>query len=144
MKVIGRQERIDLPELGYRAIKAKVDTGAYGNALHCTEIEVIIRDGKELLAFTLLDERHPEYKEERQYVDEFTDKLVKNSSGEKEHRYTIDTVVVFYGKKTRACFSLTDRSTMKYPILLGRKFLKGKYLVDVRLKDVSHKKKGKK
>lgn len=144
MRIIGRQERIDLPELGYRAIKAKVDTGAYGNALHCSEIEVIERDGKEVLTFVLLDESHPKYKEERQYVDVFTDKLVKNSSGEREHRYTIETVTVFYGKKTRTCFSLTDRSSMKFPILLGRKFLKGKYLIDVRLKDVSYKKKGKK
>jgi len=144
MKIIGRQERIDLPELGYRGIKAKVDTGAYGNALHCSEIEVIERDGREVLTFVLLDDSHPEYKEERQYVAEFTDKLVKNSSGEREHRYTIDIVTVFYGKKSRTCFSLTDRSTMKFPILLGRKFIKGKYLVDVRFKDLSHKKKGKK
>ena len=144
MKIIGRQERIDLPELGYRGIKAKVDTGAYGNALHCSEIEVIERDGREVLTFVLLDDSHPEYKEERQYVAEFTDKLVKNSSGEREHRYTIETVTVFYGKKSRTCFSLTDRSTMKFPILLGRKFIKGKYLVDVRFKDLSHNKKGKK
>jgi len=144
MIIIGRQERIDLPELGYYAIKAKVDTGAYGNALHCSEIEVIERDGREVLTFVLLDDSHPEYKEERQYVEGFTDKLVKNSSGEKEHRYTIETVTVFCGKKTRTCFSLTDRSTMRFPILLGRKFIKGKYLVDVRFKDLSHKKKGKK
>lgn len=144
MKIIGRQERIDLPDLGYYAIRAKVDTGAYGNALHCSEIEVIERDGKEVLTFILLDDSHPDFREERQFVEEFTDKTVKNSSGETEHRYTVETETIFGGHKAHTCFSLTDRSSMKFPILLGRKFLKGRYLVDVRLKNVFHKKKGRK
>lgn len=61
MNIFGRHERIDLPDFGYSQIKSKIDTGAYGNALH-------------------------------------------------------------YSK-------------MKFPILLGRKFLKNKYLVDVGLKN---------
>lgn len=143
MIVIGRRDRIDLPELGYSNIKAKIDTGAYGNALHCTNIEIINRDGLDLLSFVLFDSSHHRYKDKRQYFEDFTDKLVRNSGGDTEHRYKIETEVIFLGQKFRAGFTLTDRRTMKYPILLGRKFLRERYLVDVNLKDVSYKQKQK-
>lgn len=144
MTIIGRRDRIDLPELGFSNIKAKIDTGAYGNALHCTNIEIIKRNGKDVLTFILFDDTHPRYRNKRHYFAEFTDKLVKNSGGETEHRYKIVTDVIYFGRTYRAGFSLTDRRAMKYPILLGRRFLRGRFLVDVNLKDVSYIKKMKK
>lgn len=141
MIIIGRRDRIDLPELGYSNIKAKIDTGAYGNALHCTDIEVIRRNEKDCLSFVLFDSTYPGYEERKHYFEDFTDKLVKNSGGDTQHRYKIVTDVIFLGQKYRAGFSLTDRRAMKYPILLGRRFLRGRFLVDVDLKDVSYKQK---
>ena len=138
MLTIGRKDRIDLPELGYKNLKVKIDTGAFGNVLHCTNIEIIEQEGSEMLSFILLDPGHPKFRPERQYFKDFKDKLVKNSSGGTEHRYIIETLTVFCGEKVRANFSLTDRNQMKYPILLGRKFLKGRFLVDVNLKDISY------
>jgi hypothetical protein len=139
LTVIGRRDRIDLPELGYKNIKAKIDTGAYGCAIHCSMIKVVRLQGKEVLSFILLDPDHPAYQDKIHYFDLYTDKLVKSSSGESEHRYIISTDVVIFRKRIRTDFSLTDRSDMKYPILLGRKFLRRRYLVDVRLKEVSYK-----
>jgi hypothetical protein len=139
LTVIGRRDRIDLPELGYKNIKAKIDTGAYGSAIHCSMIKVVRLQGKEMLSFILLDPDHPAYQDKIHYFDLYTDKLVKSSSGESEHRYIISTDVVIFGKRIRTDFSLTDRSDMKYPVLLGRKFLRRRYLVDVRLKEVSYK-----
>ena len=136
---IGRRDRIDLPGLGYKNIKAKVDTGAYGSAIHCSEIEVIVRDGKEVLSFVLLDPSYSRYKKTKCYYEHYTDKLVKNSGGETEHRYTIVTDTVIFGQTIETEFSLTDRSRMKYPILLGRKFLANRFIVDVSLKEVSFK-----
>jgi hypothetical protein len=49
MIVIGRSDRIDLPELEIFDIEAKVDTGAYGCALHCHHVEIVHRDGKAIL-----------------------------------------------------------------------------------------------
>lgn len=138
MVIIGRRDRIDLPELGYSNIKAKVDTGAYGSALHCNHIEVIQKEGRDVLTFELLDPGYPQYREKKCYFESFTDKLVKNSSGETEHRYSIRTDAVIFGKQITTEFSLTDRSEMKYPVLLGRKFLRKRFLVDVRLKEVSY------
>jgi hypothetical protein len=144
LTIIGRRDRIDLPELGYRNIKAKVDTGAFGSAIHCSHIEVVRRKGKELLSFILLDQDHPGYREEVHYAEHFADKVVKSSSGEAEHRYIITTDVVIFGKRFPTEFSLTNRSDMKYPVLLGRKFLRKRFVVDVRLRELSYKHKRKK
>ena len=143
LRLIGRRDRIDLPGLGYWNIKAKVDTGAYGSAIHCSHMKVVQRDGKPCLSFMLLDPEHPEFREEVHYASHFHEKVVKNSSGEGEQRYIIKTEVVLFGKSIPTEFSLTDRSDMKYPVLLGRKFLRRRFIVDVRLKDVSYKRKNK-
>ena len=142
--VIGRRDRIDLPEMDIKGIRAKIDSGAYGCAIHCSDIGIVTAGGKERLGFVLLDPEHPQFTGTVHYFEHFRDKKVKNSGGETEHRYSIVTDVVIFGQKIRTEFSLTDRSRMKYPILLGRKFLRGRFLVDVSLRDVSHKKKGKK
>ncbi|MEM7110400.1 MAG: RimK/LysX family protein [Bacteroidota bacterium] len=136
--VIGRQDKIDFPELGLSNIDAKIDTGAYGSALHCHHIEVLKKGGSEVLTFKLLDPSHPEYDNKVFTFKEFGDRRVKSSSGQSEHRYTIKTQIEIFKKKHNVEFSLTDRANMKYPILLGRKFLNTRYVVDVQLKNVSH------
>lgn len=138
LRIIGRRDRIDLPGLGYWDIKAKVDTGAYGSAIHCSHIKVVRRKGKNCLSFMLLDPEHPEFREEVHFAAHFSEKMVKNSSGEGEQRYIIKTEVVVFGKSITTDFSLTDRRDMKYPILLGRKFLRRRFMVDVRQKDLSY------
>ena len=137
MRIIGRRDRIDLPEFELYGIEAKIDTGAYGCALHCHHIEVVNIDGKDMLSFKVLDPSHKEYEEQTFYSETFNDKLVKNSGGATEHRYTIRTSITIFGEKKNVEFSLTNRENMKYPVLLGRKFLSKVYLVDVRLKNVS-------
>jgi len=137
MNVIGRKDKIDLPELDLFDIEAKIDTGAYGCALHCHQTEEVLHNGKRVLSFKLLDPGHPEFDGRDFYAANYSYKSVKNSSGEIEDRYTIKTDVIVFGKKRTLEFSLTDRSEMRYPILLGRKFLTKHYLVDVQLKDLS-------
>ncbi len=144
MITIGRKDKVDLPDLGLFDIQAKIDTGAYGCSLHCNHIEVKRENGKEVLVFQVLDPEHPLYEDRYFYFDEFSDKLVKNSSGKTEHRYTIKTDVIVFNEKKAFDFSLTNRKKMKYPILLGRKFLKNRFVVDVKLKDLSFKLKNEK
>ena len=138
MIVIGRKDRIDLPEFNLSDIEAKVDTGAYGCALHCHAVKVFLRDGKECLSFQLLDPSHPEYENKTYITENFSNKKVKNSGGIVENRYTIKTEIVIFAEKYVLDFSLTDRKNMKFPILLGRKFLNKKYLVNVALKNLSY------
>lgn len=144
MITIGRQDRICLPGLNLPDLPAKIDTGAYGSALHCHHVAVIKEEGKEILTFDVLDPSHPAYEKQVFRFEKFGDKVVKNTGGEPEHRYTIETEVSIFNETHMVEFSLTNRAQMKVPVLLGRKFLRNRFLVDVNLKDLSHKLKKKK
>ena len=138
MLVIGRMDYVDFPEWGLTGIEAKVDTGAYGCALHCHHVEVIDQEGQPVLRFKLLDPDHPEYNDRYLHATRFSEKSVRSSSGQVEHRYSVKTKLRLFGRSYRTEFSLTDRQQMRYPVLIGRKFLKKRFLVDVSVKDVSY------
>lgn len=143
LKTIGRRDKIDLPELGLFDIEAKIDSGAFGCALHCHEMEEVYKNGKKILRYKLLDPGHPIYNNKQQETSFFGTKKVKSSNGQFEDRYTIQTEIVLFSKSYNLEFSLTNRNEMKYPILLGRQFLKNRFVVDVAVKDLSYKKKSK-
>ena len=137
MRTIGRRDHIDLPQLGLNNIEAKVDTGAYGCTLHCHHIEVVKKKGIPVLSFMVLDPEHPEYDDKVYWAETFSEKTVKSSTGEKENRYTIKTELVLFNKRYKVEFSLTNRKKMRYPVLIGRRFLTKRFIVDVRQKDLS-------
>jgi hypothetical protein len=126
---IGRRETIDFPELGLMGITAKIDTGAYTTALHCHDI----REKNGILYFKLLDPTHSDYTEKEQKFTDYFQKEIKNSFGETEKRYMIKTIIKIGSKRIKSLISLTDRGTMRYPVLLGRKILKNRFIVDVTL-----------
>lgn len=128
-QLIGRREVIAFPELGLYEITAKIDTGAYTTALHCHDIKE--KDG--VLYFKLLDPTHPDYNEQEQKFSTYTQKEIKNSFGEVEKRYIIKTIIKIGTKRIKSVISLTDRGNMRYPVLIGRKLLKNRYVVDVAL-----------
>ncbi len=135
-EVIGRIVLIDLPRLGFASIPAKTDTGAYYCSLHCHFINVKVEDGKKILCFNLLDPSHAEYQERTIfYKRKFIEKQIKNSFGDTEIRYLIHTGIRIHGRRIRAWISLTDRGNMKYPMLLGSRLLRNKFIVDVSLKE---------
>lgn len=127
--IIGRREEVDFPELGLYGITAKIDTGAYTTALHCHDIQ----ETGGVLQFKLLDPSHPEYNEQVQAFTEFTQKGIKNSFGEIEKRYIIKTSIKIGERRIKAVISLSDRGKMRYPVLIGRKLLKNRFIVDVSL-----------
>lgn len=131
MKLIGRREYIDLPLLGIEHIEAKIDTGAYTCAIHCDHISIIKTGDKEVLRFKLLDPSHPEYNNKEYQFDTFTTKKIKNSFGEMEERFIVKTLIRIGRKKINTTISLSDRANMRYPVLIGRRLLKGKFIIDV-------------
>lgn len=137
---IGRKDKINLPEFNIYNLDAKIDTGAYGNALHSHKIEIKVANGTETLHFRLLDPTHPEYEAKDFKTSSFRIKTVKSSTGHEEERYVIKTDLLLFDQKITTEFSLTDREKMKYPVLLGRKLLKGRFLVDVSKRNLSFKK----
>ena len=127
--VIGWIDKIDIPEFGLQEIPAKIDTGANRSAIHCSEILLSNSNGEEEITFHIpLDSSHGI---NIFHAKTFFKKRIKSSSGHVEERYIIKTEIVLFGKKFRTTFSLTDRTEMKYPILIGRKLLKSRFVVDV-------------
>ncbi|CAA6804972.1 MAG: hypothetical protein sometimes fused to ribosomal protein S6 glutaminyl transferase [uncultured Sulfurovum sp.] len=133
-KIIGRKETISILDLELYDLDAKVDTGADSNALHCDHIEI---DENNIVHFTLLDEVHEAYHGKRMQIPLHELKRVKSSNGEIQKRPSIKVDVEFFGKKYKTVISLTDRSEMKFPMLIGRKFLAKRFLVDVSLENLA-------
>ncbi|NCO01111.1 MAG: clan AA aspartic protease [Epsilonproteobacteria bacterium] len=127
-KVVGRKELISIIDLELFDIDAKVDTGADSNALHCDDIFI---DADNFVHFMLLDKVHPSYHGKKMVMPLYKVKKVKSSNGVVQERASIKVDVEFFGKRYKTVVSLTDRSDMQYPMLIGRKFLSGKFLVDV-------------
>lgn len=132
MQILGRSDRVDLPKLGLVNIHAKVDTGAWNCCLHCSGAQVI--DGK--LHFVLLDEEHPEFTGKPFVFNKFDQREIRNSFGETELRYVIKTTIVIFDRRIRAEFSLSNRGNLRFPVLLGRKILRDRFLIDVTRKDL--------
>lgn len=139
--LIGRTDIIDLPEFSLHAVKAKIDTGAYTSAIHCSKIKLIKEDGKNFITFHIPGSRIHGQGKKIYKTDDFILKKIKSSSGHMEERYVITTDILIFNKRIKTEFSLSDRSTMKYPILLGRKLLAKRFVVDVAVTNLSFKNK---
>lgn len=139
MQILGRYDRVDLPELGLYNIHAKIDTGAYTCSLHCHKAEVV--NGK--LEFILLDEEHPEFTGMKLVSEKFEKRNIKNSFGEVEKRFVIETSITIFEEVITTKFSLSNRGSLKFPILIGRKILRNRFLIDVKRKNVSSREKRK-
>lgn len=135
MEILGRSDRVNLPGLGLKNIHAKIDTGAYTSSLHCSRAQVV--NGR--LEFVLLDDEHPEFTGMIFTADTFTQRMVKNSFGVAEKRYTIQTAIQIFNETILAEFTLSDRDALRFPILLGRKILRDRFLIDVTKKNLSYK-----
>lgn len=134
MQILGRSDRVDLPGLGLYNIHVKIDTGAFTSSLHCSRAEVV----NGVLEFVLLDDEHPEFTGMKFVFNEFTERQVKNSFGVAERRYVITTSIKIFDEEIVAEFSLSDRDALRFPILLGRKILRDRYLIDVTKKNLSY------
>jgi len=130
---IGWKEQIDLPEFGLTGIPAKIDTGARTSVLHCSHIRLIQRDNKRFVEFVPLDASFQDAwgKQQKWTLPFHSERTIKNSFGQEENRYVVKTVVRMFGQEYPIELSLRDRSDMEFPMLLGRSFIREKFLVDV-------------
>jgi len=137
MQILGRYDRVDLPELGLHNIHAKIDTGAYTCSLHCQKAEIV--DGK--LVLILLDQEHPEFTGMKFVFSNFEERDIRNSFGEVEKRFVIETSIKIFEEVITTEFSLSNRGSLKFPILIGRKILRNRFLIDVTKKNISFREK---
>lgn len=132
-KIIGRTDKADFPLLDLFDIDIKIDTGAYTSSIHCHKVIVI--DG--MLKCLFYDKGHPHYNGKEIIFKTYDTAKVKSSNGIVQKRYKVKTTIILFNKKYSINLTLSTRSDMKYPILIGRKFLLKKFIVDVNEKNVS-------
>ena len=133
--LIGRTDIVDFPKLELFDIDIKVDSGANTSSFHCHSIE----EENKVLKCQFLDPKHEKYHEKYFIFEEFTQKMVKSSNGIAENRYLIKTEILIFNEIHSIELSLTERGSMKFPVLLGRKFLSKKFMVDTAKKNLSFK-----
>jgi hypothetical protein len=133
-KVIGRFDKADFPLLHLEDISIKIDTGAYTSSIHCDNI--VIKDG--VLHCTFLDEEHKLYNDKEFTFNDYDVVTVKSSNGQSQERFQVQSTIKLFGKIFKISLSLSARQEMRYPVLIGRKFLTKKFIVDPELKDVSY------
>jgi len=135
--IIGRKDIADFEKLNLFGIGVKIDSGAYTSSIHCHKIEKIDKNGEQYLKCNFLDPGHPQYHEKEFCFWDFKLRNIKSSNGMVEERVSIITEISIFQKKYPIELTLTERLEMKHPVLLGRKFISKKFLVDTSRKNLS-------
>lgn len=138
-QIIGSTDRIDFVDAEIFDLPCKIDTGAAISVIHADRVRIIEKNGTEYLSFKLLDKKHPQFNNKEILTTNFKEKRIKNSFGVAEDRYQVKLKIRVFQKIYTASFTLTNRKQMTYPVLLGKKFLNGKFLVDVSQTNLSYK-----
>lgn len=127
LPVIGQNE---LVSIGTRAIDvpAKIDTGADSSSIWASDIKVK-RDGT--LVFKLFGEGSPYYSGKVFRRSDYKVAAVRSAMGQEQIRYRTYLPVKIGGRTIRVLFHLSDRSKNNFKILIGKRTIAGKFVVDV-------------
>ena len=127
---LGWREWVALPDLGLPAIKAKIDTGAKTSALHAYYTEPYQLDGVEMVKFLI----HPVPRNHDFFVECHTPIIdyreVTDSGGHREMRFVIESKLVIGGQNWPIELTLTNRDTMRFRMLLGRRAMENRAVVE--------------
>ena len=118
--IIGSEEIVSFPEVGIDSINARIDTGATTSSLGVKKIQ----EKNGVLCCTMPNKQTVCFRD-------YKKKVIKSSFGHTEERYVVKLLINISGRNIRTDFTLANRSKMKYTVLIGRKLLKGKFIVDV-------------
>jgi hypothetical protein len=129
-RIVGWVERVTVPPLDF-PVKAKLDTGARTSSIHAEDIERFVRDGEKWVRFTIAVE-DPDDVVHRERLERplYRNVRIKDHDDASDRRAVVELELCLDGRTERAQFTLADRSRFLYPVLLGRRFLGGRFVVD--------------
>jgi hypothetical protein len=116
---------------------ARIDTGARSCSLHVEKIEIEEKDKKRVrnigkkIRFLVKDNNGGTHWLEGEIASAIRVKSSSLKAGEYDHRYKVRLTLEWEGFSKKVLVSLNDRTDMEYPLLVGRNFLRGDFLVDV-------------
>lgn len=130
--VIGWKERVGFPDWGVRRVRVKVDTGARTSALgadfyNLSDDPLLGRVVELTITF---DRKRPD-RQTSIRAPLLGQAIVCNSSGMREQRPVIETTLRLGPVTKPVRFTITNRSRMRFPVILGRRALAGDFLIDV-------------
>ncbi|TAF71826.1 MAG: 30S ribosomal protein S6--L-glutamate ligase [Flavobacterium sp.] len=128
--ILGSEEWCSFPDLNIPTIKARVDSGAKTSALHAINIAPFIKNDSNWVKFDInpiQNNNKTVIHCEAPLVDK---RIVKSSSGYREQRYVIQTLLKIGNDTWNIEMTLTNRDSMGFRMLLGREAMSGRVLVD--------------
>ena len=123
---VGWVERVRLYPGGI-TVKAKLDTGAKTSSINCDCITPIKRNGEEWVRFRVTNDQGKSVAIERRVVRHVK---IKRHFGEVQRRMVIKLGLCLKGVYKETEVSLIDRTGFNYPLLIGRQFLAGDFMID--------------
>ena len=131
LPVIGGIEDVVVDPLNFK-FEARIDTGAKSTSIHAENIQLIEREGKRFVRFSLLDNNTNKLVElERRFRRKV---IIKQQGGDNELRYVVTLWLTLGKTKDEVEVNLTDRSAYDYKLLVGRNLLTDRAIVDVSLR----------
>jgi len=131
-EVIGWVEKVRIYP-GNLLVEARIDTGADTSSLHCDCITSFDRNGEKWVSFVVeTSDGKPNLMEQK--VVRMA--KIKRHFGEVQERMVVKLGVCLGSTYKEAEVTVVDRSGLTYPMLIGRDFLQGHFVVDP---SVSHK-----
>ena len=127
---VGWSEPVSFPRLELQ-LPAKLDTGARTSSLGGRDLKAFQRGGQEWVAFTLME---GDKRIERAVVRYVT---IRRAGAPDQRRPVVRMQICVAGITRSTQFTVTDRRGMDYPVLLGRRFLAGRVVVDAGLENVT-------
>lgn len=124
--VIGWLETVSIVPDSFK-LRARMDTGAKNASIDARDIQIQSRDGKQYISFLITNKRGKTILLERPLIRYAK---VRQDSGEPQIRPVIELTICVGNIKKAIEVNINDRSNLNYPMLIGRSYLSGSYLVD--------------
>ena len=128
-EIIGSIEWLYMDPPG-RHYRARIDSGAETSSLSASEVVEFERDGDDWVRYTFQHDSADDAVDFELPIKR-TVLIRQASSAEPDRRVVIELDIRLGDQLQTTEFTLTDRSRMTYPVLLGRAFLLDLYVVDV-------------
>jgi hypothetical protein len=130
--IIGRKEHVALPEWGIARMRAKVDTGARTSALDVLDFELRkSEDGRTHVRFQPALRRKHQGRERIIEAEVIGFVIVRNTGGDCEQRPMIQATIRLGPVTQRTRLTLTKRTSLRHRMIIGRRTLRGRFIVDV-------------
>ena len=126
-RVVGWKEHVALPDLKIKSVIAKIDTGANVASIDASEIKVVNKDGIKYVNFKVMKRNNTVRKTSAPLAGY---KRIKSSNGDVERRPYVETTLLMDGINKKIVLTLTDRGPMDYTMLIGKKALGRRWLVN--------------